>query len=84
MELTVVNHIDVPDLRLYCISDVHLGSVDCDEELFAHDLEVIRQDDAARLILAGDTQDDHLGHALCRLMFAIVVDRDGVQTNETA
>lgn len=28
--------------------------------------------------LAGDKQDDHLGHAFCRLMFAIVVDRDGL------
>lgn len=28
--------------------------------------------------LAGDEQDDHLGHALCRLMFAIVVERDGL------
>ena len=31
--------------------------------------------------LAGDTQDDHLTHALCRAMFAVAVDRgkrDGV------
>lgn len=28
--------------------------------------------------LAGDEQDDHLGHAFCRMMFAIVVDRDGL------
>lgn len=25
--------------------------------------------------LAGDTQDDHLSHALCRAMFAVAVDR---------
>jgi len=54
VELTVVDHIDVPELRLYCISDVHLGSPDCDEDLFLHDLEVIKNDDAARLILNGD------------------------------
>ena len=29
-------------------------------------------------ISQGDKQDDHLGHAFCRLMFAIVVDRDGL------
>lgn len=28
--------------------------------------------------LAGDRQDDHLGHAFCRLMMAIVVGRDGL------
>lgn len=28
--------------------------------------------------LAGDEQDDHLGHAFCRLLFTIVVDRDGL------
>lgn len=28
--------------------------------------------------LAGDYQDDHLGHAFCRLMFAITINRDGV------
>lgn len=27
--------------------------------------------------LAGDTQDDHLGHAFCRLMFALGVTKDG-------
>ena len=28
--------------------------------------------------LIGNTEDDHLAHALCRLMFAMVVDRDGL------
>ncbi len=32
--------------------------------------------------LAGDRQDDHLGHAFCRLMMAIVVDRDGLAVDD--
>lgn len=28
--------------------------------------------------MAGDKQENHLGHAFCRIMFAIVVDRDGL------
>lgn len=27
--------------------------------------------------MAGDTQDDHLSHALCRLMFALATEEDG-------
>ena len=32
--------------------------------------------------LAHDKQDDHLGHAFCRLMMAIVVDRDGLAVDD--
>ena len=41
-------------MNLYVISDVHLGSVDCDEELFQHNLQVIKEDPLARVILNGD------------------------------
>ncbi len=54
VELTVVEHIDVPELHLYCLSDIHLGSPDCDEDLLMHDIEMIMRDDAARVILNGD------------------------------
>ncbi len=41
-------------MNLYVISDVHLGSIDCDEELFQHNLQVIKEDPLARVILNGD------------------------------
>ena len=54
MELTVIDHIDVPELHLYCLSDLHFGSPDCDEELLSHDIAIIREDEYARCILNGD------------------------------
>lgn len=54
MELTVVPHIDVPELHLYCLSDLHFGSAECDEDLLQHDIDVIKADPHARCILNGD------------------------------
>ena len=54
MELTVVDHIPETEVHLYCLSDVHLGSPDCDEELFRHDLANIEADPQARVIINGD------------------------------
>ena len=42
------------ELRLHGISDVHLGSFDCDEEMFLAYLKEIEKDPAARVILNGD------------------------------
>ena len=52
--MTVIPHIDVPLLRLYCIGDIHFGSPECDEELLERDIEAIRKDGQARVILNGD------------------------------
>lgn len=41
-------------MNLYVISDVHLGSAECDEELFQHNLQAIKEDPLARVILNGD------------------------------
>lgn len=54
IELLVCEYLDAPELNLYGISDVHLGSPDCDEDLFANDLEKIKADHHARVILNGD------------------------------
>jgi predicted phosphodiesterase len=44
----------VDELRLHGISDIHLGSSDCDEEMFLAYLKEIEKDPAARVILNGD------------------------------
>ena len=54
LEMIVCDHVDVPELRLHGISDVHLGSSDCDEERFLALLQHINDDPAARIILNGD------------------------------
>lgn len=54
MELTVCAHADVDELNLHVISDVHLGSHDCDEDLFAEHIQSIKADPSARVILNGD------------------------------
>ena len=55
------------------------------EEHLNHALQHIFANHALQHIfayLAGDRQDDHLGHAFCRLMMAIVVDRDGLAVDD--
>ena len=54
MELTVIPHIDIEECHLYCVSDVHLGSPDCDEALLSHDIAMIGSDPQARVIINGD------------------------------
>ena len=47
-------HVDAPECRLWGISDVHLGSPDCDEDMFLEDIASIRDDPDARVILYRD------------------------------
>ncbi len=54
IELVVCEHVDAPECRLWGISDVHLGSPDCDEDMFLEDIAAIRDDPDARVILNGD------------------------------
>lgn len=54
IELVVCNHVDAPECHLWGISDVHLGSPDCDEDLFLSDIAAIKDDPLARVILNGD------------------------------
>ncbi len=54
IELVVCEHVDAPECRLWGISDVHLGSPDCDEDMFLEDIATIRDDPDARVILNGD------------------------------
>lgn len=54
IELVVCEHVDAPECRLWGISDVHLGSPDCDEDLFLSDIAAIKDDPLARVILNGD------------------------------
>ena len=54
IELVVCNHVDAPECHLWGISDVHLGSPDCDEDMFLEDIAAIRDDPDARVILNGD------------------------------
>ncbi len=41
IELVVCEHVDAPECHLWGISDVHLGSPDCDEDLFLSDIAAI-------------------------------------------
>lgn len=54
MELQVIPHIDVSELHLYPVGDIHCGSSECDVELFKHDVAAIKDDPCARVILNGD------------------------------
>lgn len=54
MELTVCSHIPGEFCNLYGISDTHIGSPDCDEELLAKDIATIEKDPYARVFFNGD------------------------------
>ena len=54
MDLTVIAHVDLPAVNLFCVGDVHCGSSECEEELFRHDIEVMANNEHSRLILNGD------------------------------
>jgi len=54
LELTVIPHINVDYVNLYCLGDLHFGSEDCDEEYLEKVLREIERDKQARVILNGD------------------------------
>ncbi len=54
MELTVIPHIDLEYVELYCLSDLHFGSPDCDEELLERDVDAIQKNPNAKVIINGD------------------------------
>ena len=54
MILTVCKHIKADEVRLYGFSDWHFGSAECEEELIKRDIETVRKDDNARVIILGD------------------------------
>lgn len=56
----VVPHVDVHELHLYGMCDWHIGSPDCDEKLLHRDLDIIANDEAARIILLGDLMNNDL------------------------
>lgn len=54
MILTVCKHIPADEVRLYGFSDWHLGSAECDEKLIAHDINMVQDDENARVVILGD------------------------------
>lgn len=54
MKITFVEYIDGDCCNLYSFGDTHIGSEDCDEQLLLADIDKIKHDPYARVILNGD------------------------------
>lgn len=48
------NFIDFPTLNLYPLGDVHIGSQECDLDLFARWVEMVKNDPYGKVVLIGD------------------------------
>ena len=45
---------DVPELHIYPLGDVHIGSKECNMELLKKWMEIVKNDPFARVVIIGD------------------------------